>query len=248
MTKEAQPAAVYAPQLSPTERAHLHEVLLDRNLYIHDHQSERPEHLALPVYQRPQLMRMLMHARLKMMRHVATDHLTSLEATLPEQLAVIGHLLDSGMSLIVGDEAFTEHRYKELRASCGDWDPYGLIQTTLSCADAFNAALAPVYGEHALEKQSEPDAWTDAYGYDEACMRANELMKTELIGAVRATEMTATEVARVLLVEGYVNKNNNHSWYFLNAEQAAGDTRAQTRALVAREARAGEAQGRQAQP
>ena len=97
---------MYAPQLSPTERAHLHEVLLDRNLYIHDHQSELPEHLALPVYQRPQLMRMLMHSRLTMMRHVATDHLTSLAATLPEQLAVIGHLLDKEACLIVSDDEF----------------------------------------------------------------------------------------------------------------------------------------------
>ena len=233
---ESKSAAIYAPCLSPDGAAALKQFLLAQDLYISDHTDEQPQDLNLPAHLRPQFVRRLMHLRDDWASTLVIDHLSSLGQSLPEQLAVLGYLLDLDVPVLMDGRpqgSVYQFRVKALseNENAEMWQARSQLE---AWPDHRDAVLTDGYGNPLLAVQAFlPDtiAPTDRYSYGEACLLADSHVRDGL--SVKA-------ISQELRVEGYRNKQGRHIWYYENAQQAALDTTAQQSALAGRESRAQE--------
>ncbi len=231
---ESKPAAIYAPCLSPDGAAALKQFLLAQDLYISDHTDEQPHDLNLPAHLRPQFVRRLMHLRDDWASTLVIDHLSNLGQSLPEQLAVLGYLLDLDVPVLMDGRPQGSDYQSRVKALSGSensemWKARSALE---AWSDHKDGVLIRAYGSPLLAAQAfRPDtaASTDRYSYGEACLLADSLVREGV--SVKA-------ISQMLLVEGYQNEQGRHIWYYDNAQQAALDTTAQQSALAGRESRA----------
>ena len=233
---ESKPAAIYAPCLSPDGAAALKQFLLAQDLYISDHTDEQPHDLNLPAHLRPQFVRRLMHLRDDWASTLVIDHLSSFGRSLPEQLAVLGYLLDLDVPVLTDGRPQGSNYQSRVKAlSKTENAEMWLVRSALEAwPDHCFAVLTASYGRPLLAAQAfRPDTAdsTDRYSYGEACLLADSLVREGV--SVKA-------IAHVLRVEGYQNEQGRHIWHHENAQQAALDTTAQQSALAGRESRAQE--------
>lgn len=207
---KARPALVYG---TINAQPDLTQYLSKHNLYRWDDLTEADTDFALPPVQRPVLRRLMLLAQIASgqaangesdaPRDFIADHLASLGPDRAAQTAVVGGLMECGLTVHTDYRVLGRHWYYEQVQGLG-FAAFGPLQNTLLDIETIDAdmvhrwaAMCPG-GSWFLPRSMHPRK-------GEATQRARELVDLQAL--------SFTEAAKRLTVEGYPNPHGRVRWY-----------------------------------
>jgi hypothetical protein len=202
-----EPAAVYAPLASPEAWHRIEDQLIERRLYLADCITEDRTDLALPVWQRPAVLRHAWLARSGQVGTLLCDDLT-VYGSPAHRVAVVGAMKECGLLVLTDDGELDDRWYRAQMQTCGGYDAVGPVLDRLlerGHMDEVAWLWAARLGVDDPLDILTASATTAARSYSAARMRAREL-------AERAGT-NVEHLIRRLSVEGYRNPDDRVLWY-----------------------------------